>query len=283
MADTHYQKLSEGLQKFGRFLIVRRGYSFLRHAQQYLESSNTNSKDTISDGTSIFFEHSISEMIKATQKTALSAGFHLDSNAVLNIRRFAEIIPVTEPGYRQSFYVNDLDAEGKLPDGHVVLRALVHQPSSCPEVAAVAKHPTLIDLATGYLGYQPDRVSCHLTWSIASGLPKEKVDAGYPASTFHYDIAGFNFATVYFYITSVPDETCGPHVMFLKSHHRKALTMLLRSGRQSSEHLYRFYGREQEYVILGEAGFGFFQDPSCFHRVLPPRQNHRLLLQIRYA
>jgi len=36
-------------------------------------------------------------------------------------------------------------------------------------------------------------------------------------------------------------------------------------------------------VIEGGPGFGFAEDPACFHRALPPRTADRLCLQLRYA
>ncbi len=71
--------------------------------------------------------------------------------------------------------------------------------------------------------------------------------------------------------------------MILSSHQKKPIWMLLRSARHQVEDLYSYYDKTQTMTILGEKGLGFFQDPSCFHRVKPPTKQHRLLLQFRYA
>ena len=89
--------------------------------------------------------------------------------------------------------------------------------------------------------------------------------------------------TACFYITPVLDEFSGPHLTIKGSHKRKPLWMLLKSGRLSDEKVYAYYGKDNEIEIKGKAGFGFFEDPSCFHKVKVPTSQNRLLLQIRYS
>ncbi|MDJ0705454.1 MAG: hypothetical protein QNJ46_19415 [Leptolyngbyaceae cyanobacterium MO_188.B28] len=179
--------------------------------------------------------------------------------------------------------MRELDHNNCLPDGHQVFRALVNDTNQCSAVNVVAQDALLLRIASTYLRYHPTKITCHLTWSLASNLTKGEVQNQYPASNFHYDIAGYNFATAYFYITPVLDEDSGTHVMIRGSHKRKPIWMLLKSGRHSDESVYAYYGKSDEIQIQGKAGFGFFQDPSCIHKVKAPTSQNRLLLQIRYS
>jgi hypothetical protein len=43
-----------------------------------------------------------------------------------------------------------------------------------------------------------------------------------------------------------------------------------------------YYGAGRAVIVRGPAGFGFFEDPYCFHKALVPTTHDRLMLQIRY-
>lgn len=59
--------------------------------------------------------------------------------------------------------------------------------------------------------------------------------------------------------------------------------MKFASTRQSEHAVLDRYGADKVVVLEGAAGFGFFEDPACFHKVLPPLTSSRLLLQLRYS
>jgi hypothetical protein len=58
---------------------------------------------------------------------------------------------------------------------------------------------------------------------------------------------------------------------------------VLASTRQPEQRVVGFYGADKIVVLEGSAGFGFFEDPACFHKVLPPLRSPRLMLQLRYS
>ena len=138
--------------------------------------------------------------------------------------------------------------------------------------------------AREYLGYWPGQVTRHLTWTFVSELSEaEQRDRFLPLS-YHYDVAGYNFMSAYFYITDL-DRQSGAHVMIEGSHLRKPLHTLFApwSGRQTDDQIRQYYGQDAEFLIEGKAGLGFVQDPSCFHKLFPPINNNRLVFQVRYA
>lgn len=291
----------EMTQRFARFRIVRKTYSFFRRIIQHLSSnSDLNFNSNSHSNFSLKFNLTepvncskseqivekvlpINQVIQEVDETAVSFAFQLSETIVQKIHQYALEAPCIEPGYDKLFKVADLDATNCLLDGHQALRALVEDLNECPEIDAIAQDPFLLEIAYQYLRYKPTQITCHLSWSLFSQFPDQEIKRRYPAANYHYDIAGYNFATSYFYITPVLDGESGPHMMIPGSHRKKPLRMLFTSGRQSDEAIYSYYGKDQEIEIQGEPGFGFFQDPSCFHKVKAPTRRNRLLLQVRYS
>lgn len=269
-------------QRFARFATVRKAYSLLQSSRQYC-STNLYPPNLDITETSIFDWSSLKTHSEAMHGFGVSFGLQLPTNLVQDIHDYALHTPCLEPNYERDFCVQDIH-DGHLPDGHPVIRALVipDRGSTCEAIAQIVQDPLLLTLVRNYLHYYPTQISWHLTWSIASPLPEEIVRQQYPPASFHYDIAGYNFMTAYFYITDVDVES-GPHVMIRDSHKTKPLKMLISGGRQTDEAIFKAYGKDKEMVITGSRGFGFVQDPSCFHKVKPPKKNHRLLLQIRFS
>ena len=165
-----------------------------------------------------------------------------------------------------------------------MLRGLVQDPEQCSAIAQIAEDPTLMKIARKYLQYWPTRVTRHLTWTFVSNLPLSHQKERFLPLSYHYDVAGFNFMSAYFYITDM-DAQSGAHVMIERSHAKKPFHTLFApwSGRQPDQVLLDFYGPERELLIEGKAGLGFVQDPACFHKLLSPIKNNRLVMQIRYA
>ena len=99
---------------------------------------------------------------------------------------------------------------------------------------------------------------------------------------FHYDIDPSSSLYLYFYITGA-DARTGAHVVVPGSHRKKALAAILSPSFQSDEAIARLYPHVEPVVIAGPPGFGFIEDPACFHKALPPSDKPRLILQLRYS
>lgn len=44
-----------------------------------------------------------------------------------------------------------------------------------------------------------------------------------------------------------------------------------------------YYDAKNIVTLCGKAGFGFVEDPSCFHKGTPPNHRTRLMLQIKFV
>ncbi|MCM2410035.1 hypothetical protein ACOWPH_09410 [Anabaena sp. PCC 7938] len=215
------------------------------------------------------------------EKQSVFLGLQLPRYMVEEIYKFATNTLCTEPKHDDEFLECDIK-NGCLKNGRYVMRGLVSNVMNCDAIKQIVHDPVLLNIVRQYLKYWPTLITQHLTWSFASELPVAEIKKIYPPTNFHYDVAGYNFMTIYFYITDV-DADSGPHIMIKNSQKQKPLRMLLAPNRQSDEEVYGYYGKESELVITGKSGFGFVQDPSCIHKVKPPKISNRLLLQIRYS
>jgi hypothetical protein len=143
----------------------------------------------------------------------------------------------------------------------------------------VANDPYLISVARSFLG-QLTGIETRVQSSLVTEASVDYREQSAQTVTFHYDVHGYNFLYCFFYLTDC-DETSGAHEMIVGSHKKKSLRFLLSSARKSDSTIYNYYPGLSN-VIKGQAGSGFFEDTSCFHRALAPSVNERICLQIRY-
>lgn len=270
----------EDLQRLGRFLLIRKAYSFIQNLRQRL-NRDVYKKSLIIRETSVFEGVNIEHCVQEIRQDGVAFGLHLSPSLVEQIYQYASETPCSEPGIDGEFFVEEVQ-NGRLRGGRPVLRALVRDAMGCEAIERIVEDPTLLQIVRKYLHYWPTRITRHITWSFVTDLAEPQKKLLYPPTNFHYDVAGYNFITAAFYLTDV-DLYSGAHVMIKKSHKNRPLYMSLTSGRQPDKAVHCYYGKDNEITIEGKAGFGFIQDPSCFHKVLPPLKADRLLLQIRYS
>jgi hypothetical protein len=118
-------------------------------------------------------------------------------------------------------------------------------------------------------------------WSFPrAGSAREEIQTG---RRFHFDLYAWRSLSAFFYLTDVDEET-GPHVCVAGSHRRKALRHLVSRNRwREDAEIESVYGRGSLRIILGPAGTGFLEDPTCFHTVVPPARAPRLVLQLLWG
>jgi hypothetical protein len=142
--------------------------------------------------------------------------------------------------------------------------------------------PGLMAIAAQYFGTDPILVGSELLWSFPSpGTTEQHMKA---AQVMHYDIDDYQCLKFFFYMTEV-DELSGPHACIPRTHRRKKLlhqALGQRCAKIADEKLIADYGGEVV-TICGQPGFGFVEDPFCFHRGNPVQQKPRLMLQVEYA
>ncbi|MEQ8974225.1 MAG: hypothetical protein RIE73_27990 [Coleofasciculus sp. C1-SOL-03] len=282
-ASNPIKRLIQGdfTQRFGRFLICRRIYSLLQARRQRLNPDFYKKRLKIASD-SMFDGVSLDKCVQQLRHEGVGFGLHLSPSMVKEIYQYAIQTPCIEPESDDEFFIEEVIRKGRRRGEHPVLRALVRDAMDCEAIQKITQDPLLLQIVKNYLGYWPNQITQHLTWSLVSDLSEPEIRQSYPPTNFHYDIAGYNFMTAYFYITDVKADS-GAHVMIKGSHQKKPLYMTFSAGRQSDKTVLNYYGQDNQLIIEGESGFGFVQDPSCIHRVISPVKADRLLLQIRYS
>lgn len=180
----------------------------------------------------------------------------------------------------ERFRIGDV-RDGRSPGGQPVAIADVEALEQCPAIAELTRDRTLFQAAWLHLGYPPREVLSRLYWSPRSSLSDTERRLNGQTIDFHYDIERHNALYVYFYLTAA-DRHSGAHVVVARSHRPKPLAIKLGSTRQAERRVVGRYGEGSVVTLEGKPGFGFLEDPGCFHKVLPPLNGDRLILQLRY-
>ena len=153
----------------------------------------------------------------------------------------------------------------------------------CAAVKQLIDDPTLLAIASKFLGAKPICIGSELLWSFPA--PSTLKEQTHQAQVFHYDLDDYRSIKFFFYINAV-DISSGPHVCISGTHRHKTLLHQLLGQRCAAipdQQLIAQYGTQNVITFCGDAGFGFAEDPCCFHKASPPAKNVRLLLQVQYS
>ena len=143
----------------------------------------------------------------------------------------------------------------------------------------VARSYPLLNIAEDYLG-KVKKITTKVQTSLIADASRKYRDDNGQTVTFHYDVEGYSFLYVFFYLTKC-DSLSGAHEFIFNSHKKKKLEFLFSGARKSDNLIYNSYHKDA-CVISGEPGFGFIEDTSCYHRALAPKKSSRTCFQIRY-
>lgn len=155
--------------------------------------------------------------------------------------------------------------------------------TECSAMQKLAGDPQLKEVATKYLGTEPVLVRSQMGWTFvgSKNAYAQKGEIGSPTVSFHYDLDDYRALKFFFYLTDV-DSSSGSHRCVDRSHKkRKLLHCIFRS--QSDREIADYYGAKSIVNICGRAGYGFAEDPFCFHRGSPPISKPRLMIQLEFA
>ncbi|MGE0660653.1 MAG: hypothetical protein AB7F36_00605 [Reyranellaceae bacterium] len=218
--------------------------------------------------------------VQALRVDGLWLALRLPAAIVTEIADYARCTPCHLPrDDRESFLVGEV-RNGRTPDGRPAPIAEVDLRHPCPAIAAIAADPRLREIARRYLGFSPRRIERRLYWSPVADLPDHDRRAGGQTVDFHFDVEVSRALYVFFYIVG-GDRQSGCHVAVAGSHRRKPLRLALAPAFQTDAAVFACFDRTRETIVEGGAGFGFLEDPACYHKVLPPKHGPRLLLQLR--
>lgn len=274
----------------GRFLFVRRLYGASQHLLRGRGRATVTVaplRETVGAEVPVAPSHMVlstptpAEHVTRLERAAWSDGIRLTPEAVEKLRDFAARSPIKYRKSRSEIVSGASWAGLDAAERAEVTTATLSEAAQDPTVQALAADTMLLDVATRYLGYAPRLVTPYFFWSSANRIADEERVARNQTVMFHYDVEGYNFVYVAFYLYDT-DAANGAHVLVEGSHRSKRIGRLLGSARHPDAEIERDYGKERIVTIEAAAGEGFFEDTSCFHKALPPVERNRLMLQFRY-
>ena len=232
-------------------------------------------------GQSLFTSLAVDSAVRDLREHGFHAGLSLPRDMVAALRHHAAVAPCRHaPGDPERFRIGDI-RDGHSPRGYVVAVADVDL-TTCEAAARVARDAGLVAVARGHLGYPPRGISARLYWSPTATLSDDQRRANGQTIDFHYDIERQPTLYLFFYLVDT-DHGHGAHVVIAGSHRARPLRLAWSATHQPERTLLAYYGAARVVVLEGRAGFGFAEDPACFHKVLPPLSGPRLVLQLRYS
>jgi hypothetical protein len=260
---------------FGRFILVRKLVNLLTSYKKISSFPQTSS---------IFSQIDTDRVVKSLQKNGYYLGLKLSPPVLQETLDFAYSAEIAIDGVPESSFIYAEKDEAEIKYQQNIISARYINPSShCKAIEQLETDSKLLEIAAQYLGANPIHVRTDLIWGFpASSETYQKLGKfGIPVTFFHCDLDDYRALKFFFYFTDM-DESSGPHICMRGSHNKRKLSHYIYRS-HSDRAMTDYYGKENFIQICGEAGFGFAEDPFCFHRGTPPITKPRLLLQIEFA
>lgn len=263
------------MRKLSRFIIVR---DAVQRLNRLIHPFHISGKEE----SSLFPALHVEEAVAIMQRDGFYLGLELPAETVQEILEFAHSAPCYgNRDLNYPFYYHDqAEAEAKFEQQ---FHCATYGDRFCPAINTIINDPKIQALAACYLGAAPVYVASELSWSFpvaATWSQKLKM-----AQVLHCDLDDYRCFKLFFYLKET-DRSNGAHVSIRGSHRRKTFLHQLLGQRCASipdEKLIQTYGAENVVTVCGKAGFGFAEDPYCFHKGELPEQGDRLLLQVEYV
>lgn len=182
----------------------------------------------------------------------------------------------------QLSYFPDRAREVENAIGQPVNISHYHQPEkACEAIDRILNDPKLAEIVEGYFGTHAPKHRVMMWWSHVTSMTRQERQSSYQTVNFHFDEFGSSSLYFSFYLTDV-DENSGTHVLVKGTHTKKPMSMLLQTATQAEEVIAKTFESASIIELKGNAGSGFIEDPSLYHKANIPTERPRLFLQIRY-
>jgi hypothetical protein len=222
------------------------------------------------------------EVTGALKRDGVWGGLRLRPEVLAQMRRALDDHPCYGSGQREYAFQHADKARAERRFGRTFLQAHYYGLEHIhPAFAQIAQDRALKQIVAGYFGCEPVWTGTRVWWSYATDASEaQRREYG---QAFHFDVDGYLAMNAFFYLTDV-DASAGAHVCVLGSHRTKSLAHRWRPTRsRPDEEMSAYYGDGRIVELCGPAGYGFVEDPFCFHKGLHPHLTDRLVLQVRFA
>jgi len=266
------------VRKFARFELIRNGLFEVHQLAQSTPEVSSEQAIITSDGSAC----TVDDVVKSLESDGYFAGLQLSPDVVEKILEYAKVGVCwgdRNPNF-QFPYAQKEQMEAKYNRKFLCCSYPV---DCCPAIMDLINSEMIQAISAHYLKAQPVYVAGELLWSYAAEttqLQKLKM-----AQVYHYDLDDIRSIKFFFYLNDV-DMANGAHVCIQKSHRGKKFMHQLLGQRCASiadEKIVSEYGVDNVLTLSGKAGFGFAEDPMCFHKGAPPISGARLMLQLQFS
>ncbi len=179
---------------------------------------------------------------------------------------------------------------GTLPEDHVnrvaelcgpVRHFAVDNPHEKWDVVKqIAYDPKFQDIARNYFGAEPIVRASSVWWSVPGSKAQDGLTPKGHISTFHFDVPDCKSLILFVYLTDVPDQEHGAHMVIEGTHKRKTFADLMKVY-LDDDVAERKYGNRIK-TVLGRKGTFFFEEQTAYHRGAEA-EKPRLMLGITYT
>lgn len=218
------------------------------------------------------------------RRTGYYEGLQLDPHILAELVEFAQQTPCyANRDPQRPFLIHEIETFRQHYASPLLLAGYQDEQESCPAFQALKHDPTVLDIASQYLGCPAVYLRSEITWAFPA--PHSLADKVKTARVLHCDINDYKTVKFFFYLNPV-SRANGPHV-YLQGTHRDRTLFHQCIGQGISaiadDVLIESYGRDRLRSVTGDAGYGFVGDPYCLHKGTVPRSGTRLLLQLEFG
>jgi hypothetical protein len=259
---------------FSRFIFIRTIVSFFSKQPIAL-------KYTVN---SLFFRDiNVDNIVRSLKNEGLYLGIQLPVETIEAILNYTNCeLCYGNGSFENKFYLREKEDWEINYGKKLTIGEYFNASAQCSSIKALECDPFLLSIANKYFNKKPICLGTRLWWSFTNAQDYHK-RLKFGQELFHYDLTGYQSLRFFFYITDV-SLLDGPHVCICGSHKKKKFwhQLTLFVGR-SDRAMIDYYGKEKIVSISGTSGFGFAEDPFCFHKGIPPTDKNRLALYIDFT
>jgi hypothetical protein len=234
--------------------------------------------------TSMFIGLDVNQAIASIQENGYYSGLQLPQQQLQEILEYAYSADISVDYNTQlKFKLADKEQAEANYNQKILIGDYINASSKCLALEKLEKDSKLRAIAAKYLENEPILVRSQMGWCFTGDKKAymQKGVLGVPLAKFHYDLDDYRALKFFFYLTDV-NSLSGSHLCVAGSHkNRKLLHCISRS--QSDSNIVKYYTAKNIVSFCGQAGFGFAEDPFCFHRGSPPVTSPRLMIQLEFA
>jgi hypothetical protein len=269
------------LYTFGRFELIRD--VALSFHKGKLSSDISESVDGTSVKHQSFEGCDVKNIVQILKKDGLYLGFSLPTYVTHEIQNFSKNALLFANGNPEFlFTLEDRSEKEDAWKTKIVIGDCLRPGINCKVISDIINDPTILEIASYNLECKPVHIGTRLFWSFATEADSSK-RLPFAQVYFHYDMYDYRALTFFFYLSDV-DFDSGSHICVKGTHSNKRIRHKLSLFlRKEDQEIVNSYGESNIISIQGKAGFGFIEDPYCFHKAMPPISSDRLMLMISYG